>query len=71
MAVKMITKEEELGFTTWTNSNDQFGKYPFNEYQIDLTEVINLSPDLLDSILTARGSLPKVTLLDDRDIFGD
>lgn len=71
MAVKMITKEKELGFTTWTNSNDQFERYPFNEYRIDLTEIINLSPDLLDTILSARTSLPKVTLLDDKDIFGD
>lgn len=71
MSVTMITREEELGFTTWTNSNDQFGKYPFNEYRIDLTEVVNLSPELLDSILSARTSLPEVTLLDDRDVFGE
>lgn len=67
----MITEEGDIGFTTWTNSNDQFGKYPFNEYRIDLTEVINLSPDLLDSIITARERLPNVTLLNEKDVFDD
>lgn len=71
MADKMITKADDLGFTTWTNSNDQFEKYPFNEYRMDFSEVINLSPALLDTILIARTSLPRVTLLDDVDVFGD
>ncbi len=71
MTLKNLTNEEELGFTTWTNSNEQFGKYPFNEYRIDLSEVISLSPDLLDSVLTARANLQKVNLLDDSDVFGD
>ncbi|HEY0087877.1 MAG TPA: hypothetical protein VGB37_03480 [Candidatus Lokiarchaeia archaeon] len=67
----MITRERDLGFTTWTNSNDQFGRYPFNEYRIDLTEIINLSPNLLDSIISARESLSNVTLLNESDIFND
>jgi len=67
MAIKMLSKGQVVG--TWTNSNDNFDRYPFNEYQLDLTETINLSKELLDSIMNARSTLDKVELLDDKDIF--
>lgn len=66
MTIKMLSKGQVFG--TWTNSNDNFDRYPFNEYQLDLTETINLSKELLDSIMNARSTLDKVELLDDKDI---
>jgi len=69
MTIKMLSKEIEIGFSTWKNSNEQFGKYPFNEHQIDLTEAINLSSELSEGIKIARSSLNKVELLEDKDIF--
>lgn len=69
MTVRMLTSTFDIGFTTWTKCDSQFGRYPFNEYQIDLTEVINQSPELLEGIITARSTLKDVELLDDRDIF--
>lgn len=71
MTIKMLSKEIEIGFSTWKNSNEQFGKYPFNEHQIDLTEAINLSSELSEGIRIARSSLDKVELLEDKDIFED
>ena len=71
MTIKMLSKEIEIGFSTWKNSNEQFGEYPFNEHQIDLTEAINLSSELLEGIRIARSSLDKVELLEDKDIFED
>jgi hypothetical protein len=71
MTVKMLSKEIETGFSTWKNSNEQFGEYPFNEHQIDLTEAINLSSELSEGIRIARSSLDKVELLEDKDIFED
>ncbi len=71
MTIKMLSKEIETGFSTWKNSNEQFGKYPFNEHQIDLTEAINLSFELSEGIRIARSSLDKVELLEDKDIFED
>lgn len=67
--VKMISEPKDIGFTTWTCSNDQFGKYPFNEYQLDLTDLISLSAELSENILKARTTLNNVDLLDDKDIF--
>ena len=69
MTIKMLSKEIEADFFTWKNSNEQFGEYPFNEYQIDLTEAINLSSELSEGIKIARSSLNKVELLEDKDIF--
>jgi len=71
MTIKMLSKEIEIGFSTWKNSNEQFGKYPFNEHQIDLTEAINLSSELSEGIRIARSSLDEVELLEDKDIFED
>lgn len=71
MTIKMLSKEIEIGFSTWKNSNEQFGKYPFNEHQIDLTDAINLSSELSEGIRIARSSLDKVELLEDKDIFED
>ncbi|GAI42049.1 unnamed protein product, partial [marine sediment metagenome] len=53
MTIKMLSKEIKTGFSTWKNSNEQFGEYPFNEHQIDLTEAINLSSELLEGIRIA------------------
>lgn len=74
MTIKMLSKETETGFSTWQNNNEQdeqFGKYPFNEHQIDLTEAINLSSELSEGIRIARSSLDKVELLEDKNIFED
>ena len=71
MTIKMFSKEKETGFSTWKNGNEQFGKYPFNEHQIDLTEAINLSSELSEGIRIACSSLDKVELLEDKDIFED
>ncbi|MBA7584373.1 hypothetical protein ES708_26326 [subsurface metagenome] len=71
MTIKMLTKELETGFSTWKNFSEQFGKYPFNEHQIDLTEAINVSSELSKGIRITRSSLNKVELLEDKDIFED
>lgn len=69
MTTRMISKEEDIGFSTWTNGNEQFEKSHFNEYQLDLTTVINMSPELLDGILKARSTLGEVELLNESDVF--
>lgn len=69
--MKMILEAKDVGFNTWTQCNDQFGKYHFNEYKIDLTEAINLSPELLEGIVFARTTLNGVKLLNDKDVFGE
>lgn len=70
--MSMILETGNVGFSTWTKCNDQlFGKYHFNEYQIDLSEAINLSPELLNGILHARTTLNNVRLLNDKDVFGE
>ena len=71
MTIKMLSKEIEIGFSTWQNNNEQFGEYPFNEHQIDLTEAINLSSELSEGIRIARSNLDKVELLEDKNIFED
>jgi len=71
MTNKMISKEKNIGFSTWTKSNEQFEKSHFNEYQLDLTTIINMSPELLEGILNARSTLGEVELLDESDVFGD
>ncbi len=67
----MILEAKKIGFSTWAKCDDQFGKYNFNEYQVDLTEAINLSPELLKGIIFARTTLNDVKLLDDKDVFGE
>mgnify|MGYP001098698155 CR=1 FL=1 len=49
--------------------NDQFEIYHFNEHQFEMTELINLSPELLKDIEKARESLKDVEFYDDKDIF--
>jgi hypothetical protein len=69
--MEMILGAKDIGFNTWAQCNDQFGKYHFNEYKIDLTEAINLSPELLEGIIFARTTLNDVKLLNDKDVFGE
>lgn len=71
MTARMISKKENIIFSTWTNSNELFVKSHFNEYQLDLTTVINMSPELLDGILKARSTLGEVELLNESDVFED
>lgn len=71
MTTKMLTSNADIGFATWTNSNEQFGKYHFNEYQIDITEVVNKSPELIDGIIKTRANLNCTEFLNDADVFED
>lgn len=43
--------------------------YHSNGHQFEITEVINLSPELVRDIQKVRGSLKHVEFYDDKDIF--
>ena len=69
---EILSHESDLLISPWTTGIDlQFGKYPFNEHQFEMTRIINLSPELLSDIERARQSLREVEFCDDSDIFGD
>jgi len=68
---KVLTNPKDVLFSPWTTGlNEQFEVYHFNEHQFEMTELINLSPELLKDIEKARESLKDVKFYDDKDIFG-
>jgi len=68
---KVLTSEKDVLFSPWTTGlNEQFEIYHFNEHEFEMTELINLTPELLKDIEKARESLKDVKFYDDKDIFG-
>jgi len=71
MPRKVLSQNSDITFATWTGSDGQFEKYPYNIYRIELTDVICSSPELFKDIIEVRSSLNEVELLDGDDVFGD
>jgi len=68
---KVLTSEKDVLFSPWTTGlNDGFEIYHFNEHEFEMTEIINLTPELLRDIEKVRDSLKDVKFYDDKDIFG-
>lgn len=67
---KILTNPKDVLFSVWTTGlNEQFEVYHFNEHQFEMTELINLSPELLKDIEKARAGLKDVKFYDGKDIF--
>jgi len=67
---KILANPKDIFPSVWTTGlNEQFEVYHFNEHQFEMTELINLSPQLLKDIEKARAGLKDVKFYDDKDIF--